>query len=352
MRRLDRYVASTILVTTFAVLVVLVGLDALGALINEFESISETYTLANAVIYAALSLPRRIHVFIPFASLIGTLIALGRLASSSELVVIRTAGISLLQFAVIVFKPAVFMAALGFMTGEYLSPLSEQTAVSYRTSLQNKSSNFIGFGAWIRDDNTYVHVALVQGGGLIFDVTLLTFDDDHRLTRSLRAERGTFLQNHWLLENVSRTHLSREHAAVDHLVTWRWDTSITPELLVLEVFELDNLSVRQLWSYVHYLEEQGLSFKEVEVAFWHKVFQPLTIIALVLLAISFIFGPLRESNMGAKVLTGVIVAVIFRISQDFFNLFGLALHIPAVLSVLLPIGIWAVIGVWMLTRKD
>ena len=95
MAKLDRYIARNVLSATLTVLAVLVGLDALSSLIDEASDITPTYQFSDVLRYVALTLPRRIHEFVPFAALIVVLIGLGRLASSSELVVARAAGVSL-----------------------------------------------------------------------------------------------------------------------------------------------------------------------------------------------------------------------------------------------------------------
>jgi len=350
--KLDRYIAGAVLTGTFGVLGVLVGLDALSALIDEAGDVRDTYQYSDVVIYVLLTLPRRIHEFVPFAALIGALIGLGRLASSSELVVARAAGVSLTQLAIIVLKPAMLVAALGFVVGEYLSPLTEQMAVSHKALAQRSESSFAGRGGtWNRDGDTFIHVAAVQRGGLIFGVTLMTFDQDKQLTSTLRAERGTFLEGYWLLEDVSRSHLTPEQVTTDQLTTWRWDTDISPDLLVLEVVDTSSLPVAQLWPYARYLERQGLIYRDVELAFWRKVLQPLAVAGLVLVAMSFIFGPLREGNMGARIFAGVLVGVVFRISQDFFGPASLIFGFPALFAALIPILVCWFAGGWLLTRK-
>ena len=352
MARLERYIGAGVFTATLGVLGVLVGLDALSAVIDEVGDMRGDYGFAEVLSYVALTVPRRIHEFVPFAALIGALIGLGRLASSSELVVARAAGVSLGRLAIIVLKPALVVAVFGFLVGEFLAPVSEQMAVSQRALAQRSDSSFTARGGtWNRDGDTYIHVAAVQRGGLIFGVTLLSFDDQRQLVRSLRAERGTFLNDHWLLEDVSRTRLTLERATTDRLTTWRWDTEITPDLLVLEVVDTDSLPVRQLWPYARYLENQGLLFGDIELVFWRKVLQPLAVAGLVLVAMSFIFGPLREGNMGARIFAGVIVGVIFRISQDFFGPASLIFGFPALIAALIPILVCWLAGVWLLLRK-
>lgn len=352
MRRFNTYLARSVLGATLGVLAVLVGLDGLSSVIDEVDDISENYRFIDVLIYVAFSLPRRIHEYIPFAALIGGLVGLGRLASTSELTIARTAGRSLPQLALATLQPALLVAVLGFLIGEFVSPLSEQMAVSHKALKQDGQSDFTGRGGvWSRDGSTFIHVAAVQRGGVIHGVQLMTFNDERRLVNSLRAERGTFQGDHWLLERVSRTHLSAERATTETMMTEVWQTEVSPELLALEVVALDSLPTRQLWPYARYLRNQGLMYRDVELAFWRKVLQPFAVAGLVLVALSFIFGPLRDGNLGGRIFTGVIIGVVFRILQDFFGPASLIFGLPALLSAVIPIALCWVAGLWLLSRQ-
>ena len=352
MRRFNRYLGGYVLMSTLAVLAVLVGLDALSSIIDELDDIGEGYRFLDVLVYVGYTLPRRIHEFIPFAALIGALIALGRLAASSELTIARTAGQSLTQLAIATLRPTVLVALVGLAIGEFLSPLGEQMAVSHKALARGAQSAFTGEGGvWNRDGNTFIHVAAVQRGGLIYGVQLLTFDEQGNLVRSLRAERGTYQDGSWLLEKVTATDLGPQRLQTRELTVQSWETDVTPELLALEVVVHDSLPVRQLWPYSRYLKGQGLMYRDVELAFWRKILQPLAVAGLVLVAMSFVFGPLRDGNMGLRIFTGVIIGVVFRISQDFFGPASLIFGFPAVLAALAPIAACWLVGLLLLRRQ-
>ncbi len=72
--------------------------------------------------------------------------------------------------------------------------------------------------------------------------------------------------------------------------------------------------------------------------------------ALVLMAISFIFGPLRSETLGQRIFTGVVIGFVVRISQDLLGPSSLVFGFPPFLAVLIPAGICALAGVWLLRR--
>ena len=80
MRRLSSYVMASVLSAIAMVLLVIVTLDAVGAVIDGVDDIGNKYTFSQVVIYVALTLPARIYEHIPMASLIGCLVGLGVLA--------------------------------------------------------------------------------------------------------------------------------------------------------------------------------------------------------------------------------------------------------------------------------
>ena len=253
-RLLDRYLLETLLWAIVGVLGVLVILDGLSDLIDGLGDLSDTYGFSDLLIYIALTLPRRVEEFVPYATLIGALLGLGRLATSSELTIIRSAGVSMPWLAWMAVKPALIVALIGFGVGEYVAPVSEQIAVSQRALAQRDDPNLAGrYGAWNRDGGTFVHVDAVQRGGLIFGVTLIEFDESGALQRSVAADRGTFQGDRWLLEGVATTEITASGTQVSRQTTREWVSGITPNLLTLDTVEPASLPASQLWGYARYL---------------------------------------------------------------------------------------------------
>ena len=149
MSKFDWYVGKPVLVATLGVLILLVGLDALTSVVDETDDIRDGYGFTDILIYVGYTIPRRIHEFVPFAALIGALIGLGQLAATSELVVMRAAGVSMFRMATFALKPALIVASMGFAVGEFVAPHTEQLAMSYRALAQRSESSVAGrFGAW------------------------------------------------------------------------------------------------------------------------------------------------------------------------------------------------------------
>ncbi|EXF46351.1 permease [Pseudomonas sp. BAY1663] len=351
MVKLDRYIGIHVFLAILSVLGIIVGLALLFAFIDELGDVEGSYGLFDALQYVLLTSPRRLYEMLPMAALIGCLIGLGTLASSSELTIMRAAGVSLGRIVLAVMKPMLILLVAGILIGEYVAPWTEDIAQAKRSLAQGAGeAQSSKRGLWHRQENEFVHVNAVQPGGVLVGVTRYRFDDERRLLSASFARRASYQGDHWQLQTLSTTHFRGDHTEVVRAPEERWDVQLTPQLLGTVVMEPEALSITGLWRYIHYLGEQGLNNGRYWLAFWTKVLQPAVTVALVLLAISFIFGPLRSVTLGQRIFTGVVVGFVFRIIQDLLGPASQVFGFSPLLAVVLPAGVCALIGVWLLRR--
>ena len=351
MVKLDRYIGTSVFFAILAVLGIIVGLALLFAYIDELGDISASYGLLDAGIWVSLTIPRRTYEMLPMAALIGCLIGLGNLASSSELTIMRAAGVSIRRIVWAVMKPMLVIMLAGVLIGEYLAPWSENLAQANRAMAQGGGeAQSSKRGLWHRQGDEFIHINAVQPNGVLLGVTRYQFDAERNLLSASFARRALFQSDHWQLEDVVTTQLQEQSTAVVNSPSQRWDVELNPQLLGTVVLEPEALSVTGLWRYIHYLADQGLANGRYWLAFWTKILQPLVTAALVLMAISFIFGPLRSVTLGQRVFTGVPVGFVFKIGQDLLGPSSLVFGFPPLLAVLIPAAICALAGLVMLRR--
>ena len=101
---------------------------------------------------------------------------------------------------------------------------------------------------------------------------------------------------------------------------------------------------------IDHLEAQALNSQAYRLGYWSKLLQPLVALALLLLAASAVFGPLRESSVGMRVFSGLVLGVLFKFFQDLLAPVALVFGIAPIIAVVLPILICTVFGWWQLRR--
>src|SRR5690606_32248100 len=113
----------------------------------------------------------------------------------------------------------------------------------------------------------------------------------------------------------------------------------------------DEMSLKELNRYIR--EQKKYSQQNTHLyqfAFLQRIIQPFTTMVMMILAIPFIFGPLRSSSMGSKLLVGATVGFGFHIINKFFGPVSAVFQWPTLLAALGPTVIFALVGVYLMRR--
>ena len=89
---------------------------------------------------------------------------------------------------------------------------------------------------------------------------------------------------------------------------------------------------------------------ELSLEFWRKVLQPLVTFSLVILAMSFLFGPMREQKTGQRILIAIGVAFTVDLTQKLLGSISVVSEIPTIASVLFPALLIICISLVLLKR--
>lgn len=350
MGKLDIYIGKQVLLSIIIVLLIVVGLDFMFRALDELGELEKDYTIGPMLIYSAYYVPAAVYEYLPLSCLIGCLVGLGALASGSELTVMRAAGVSVIRLVSIVLKPVILLSLLAMLLGEYVTPYAGAVAESTRAELRSRGTVSGKTGIWHRENNEYVHINVVTPSGEIRGISRYVMNDDNSLSLSSVAQSGVYQGDYWQLQGVVETRFHGDRTDVVNLQSLEWNLGLTPQRLKVLLIKPKDMSISELYSYSQYLAEQELDNDRFMQTFWRKMLQPLAIIGLVLVAISFIFGSLRSVSTGQRIIAGVVVGMVFKISQDILAPFSSIVHIEPVWAALIPIAICALLGGWMLKR--
>ncbi|GAB7218552.1 LPS export ABC transporter permease LptG [Vibrio comitans] len=351
---LDLYIGRTIIGTTTICLVTLVGLSGIIKYVEQLRKVGRgTYDLLHALYFVLLSVPRDIELFFPMAALLGALIALGTLATSSELTVMQASGYSKVNIGMSVLKTALPLMMMVMLLGEWGAPQAQKMARDLRTiSVSGGQMVSTRSGVWAKDANDFIYIGRVDGEELTA-VNIWEYDENKDLMRSLFAETADYKGDHiWTLNDVTTTLYTNEtEISKSKQSQSEWKSTLAPERLEIVTVKPEELSLSGLYSYVTYLKDSEQDASRYELAFWRKITQPLSIAVMMMLALSFVFGPLRSVTMGARILSGVIAGFSFYISSEFFGPLSVVYQIPPMWGALAPSVAFMLVAIMLLRRK-
>jgi lipopolysaccharide export system permease protein len=353
MQRLTLYIAKHITQGILLALALVLAVELLFMLVNELRYVGKgEYSFWQMAAYVGLCLPQKLYQFFPMAALLGTLMGLGTLAQRSELIVMRAAGWSIFQISMSVLKTAFLLTLIAWILGEGIAPFTDKIGNDLRaTALSGGQAMRTTHGTWMRDGADFVHIRSMNVEKRIEGITRYQFDQDLKLTKSIFARYADYVKDHWVLHDIQETSLMPDRVLTEILAEQQWYSVIEPDILgVVGVKDPDQLSIMGLWRTIQYRQANGLNSAILELAFWEKWIQPLTTIVMMLLAIPFIFGPLRQSTMGLKILIGIVVGFGFHTFNSLFGPLILVYSAPPIIGALLPTLLFAGFGGYVTKR--
>lgn len=349
--RFDRYLARNVLGAIIVVQVVLLGLDLVITYINDLGDVEGDYGAFQVLLYLGMRLPWRLYQYAPVAVLIGALIGLGGMASSNELTVMRAAGRSLARILWGAMKPIILVVIVVLVIAEYVSPRTEQFASAWRVEkIQGAGALVTQKGGWQREGDSFYRFGAIRADDTVLDLSRYRFEGQ-RLVEALSAARAVWQEGHWVLEEVALTRFTERGTEASHLDTREWDTQLTPAQLSRLLRDVESQSPSELWAYARYLRDQDQQATQPLLYFWQKMLLPLTMGSLVLVAASFVFGPLRTVAAGTRVFYGVITGLAFKYLQDLLAPASTVFGFSPAWAVLAPTLICAAVGILLLRRN-
>lgn len=354
MKVLGRYLFFAVFYSTLLVLLLLIGLDYIFGVLDEVGSLNETYKLKHAAAYLLIRMPERIDTFLPVSVLIGLLIGLGSLASTSQLTVMRASGVSIPRILFHSAKPAALLIFAVMIFNELFLGYFVQRSETYRWEKVNDFST-LGFrtawDVWLKEDQFFYRVNLARDDGVLLGLSIYELDQDHaELVNYYSSPLAKIQDGQWYLQSVRKVSFDDEKIMESRSEEMILDLPIEQRYIELQSRSPSDIAPISLFNYASYLDEKGQSSGFYWLAFWQKALMPLTVFAVLLLGASFVFGSLRNAPAGTRVFLGIVIGLSVKFAQDLLGPSALLWGFTPALAVLIPAAFCTVWALWQIHR--
>jgi lipopolysaccharide export system permease protein len=352
MNLLTRYLGREIYASIALVLFALLMLFAFMDVIKELSSLGQgQYHLGYVLLFVLLSMPGHIYELFPVAVLVGTILALVQMASSSELTIYRSSGTSLWQMIVALFKIALPIVLLSFVCGEYVAPPSERIAQQTRLKAQNVQVSLREFssGVWVKDDLSFVNVKNVMPDTSLLDINIYRFDETYHLQAITNAKRATFIEEgRWQLDDVMETRFSKGSANFSTLPKQEWRSALSPEIFSVLLVAPKQMSAWSLYQYSEHLRDNREKSGLYEIAMWERLAYPFVLMVMMVLALPFASYQRRTGGVGAMVFLGIVLGLVYHFLGRLFASLGALNDWQPFFSATAMTGLFLLLGMTML----
>ncbi len=283
-----------------------------------------------------LRLPSYSELVLPFAVLVGSIGGFLLLSRSSELVIVRSAGMSVWQFV----APGVAVAVLlGVLAVTIYNPLAA-TARDFGDSLYGeafgknasllKTSNA---GAWLRQDGSdgqsVMHASLAANHGLsLTGVSVLQFDRKGDFVERIEARQADLKDGRWELSDVWVSAVGREPA---HYDTYILSTYLSPTQVRDSLGSVLSVSFWQMPRFIEIADKAGLPATRHKLQYQMLLSRPLLLAVMVLMAATCSLRAFRFGKVQTMVIAGLGAGFAFFMLAEISRNLGLSgLTTPAV----------------------
>jgi lipopolysaccharide export system permease protein len=351
---LTLYVARRFLGATTAMLI---SLTLLVSLFDFIELLRRAATRPDAgfalvATIAGLRLPFVALQIMPFAILLGGMLAFWRLTRSSELIVARAAGISAWGF---LSGPLAVALGFGILATTVISPLSsamlaraERLDYAYLRNTAGLSA-IAGGRLWLRQADRELDpqgVAILSGHPVVdrgaqratgdfvlSDISLWRLAGNDRPLARIEAPRGRLLPGRWELQDSVTFNPDRSGGAVHDQ---QLPTDLTPDRIEDSFASPDTLSFWALPDFIAVLESAGFSAVRHRLHFQSLLSLPVLSAAMALLSAGFSMRQSRRGGVAQMIAAGVAAGFMLFVLDKITNEFGEAGSLPVVLAAWAP----------------
>lgn len=346
LRIANRHIGAAALAGIALAWLVLLTVDTFFALIGELGDIGRgQYQVSDALWYVALTTPKRAYNLFPTSAVVGSLLGLGGLAATSELVAYRAAGVSRLRISAAAVLASVTLLIPVMLIGEVVVPEGEIRAHAHKIQARSGDLALARSGLWVRDGETFFNArkplrAVAEGNQLeLADIMVYEFGVDVGgtvLGRATQAATGFHDGQRWRLQQVSQSTLDQSGVEVKTIPAQQWASNLDPSLLATAAASPSQLGIRNLLPYISYLKANNLDSRPYVAALWQRVAFPLSVIVMALAGMPFLFGSQRSGGLGQRMFIGMSIGVAFFIINKAAGSLGQVYDLNPAAAALLP----------------
>jgi len=354
----DRYIAKTLLTYTLIVLVVWISIYSFFNFLVELNSVGQVgYTILSAFTYIALQLPEVAYRQAVPIILLGCILGMGHLTTTGQLLIFQVSGTSILKITLLTIKNSLIFVFFFISIGEFLAPISSNFAESNRSNALGDSTSYIGQeGFWIRDGDNFINVKKNIDGTLFSEITVIEVNSSNKIERVIKSENALFDGNS-LDMSASEIFSIDGSSFFDGISlkernSYNKTVSFDKDLVESLEKEPEDLSTWTLIKQIRFLSDNKLRAGVFEVELYKRLIQPVTLIAMILLAMLFIFGSTRDVTLGRKIFFGITLGLSFEMLSRIASAMALSFDFNPLVSAILPSIIVMIVSLMFLIQKS
>jgi len=298
---LERYIAKTWIRLLLLCMGGFVGLYLVVDMIERIPRFLRTGGAAGDILqYFIWKLPEMVSRTAAFSVLMATLLTLGVLSRDSEIIAMRSCGVSLLKISLPMLILGFVASLLLLFNAELLLPHTyAQTGMIDRVKIKKKTDNlaFKRNNIWFRSESMILQARLFEPATrTLSGIVVWNVDSSMNPVSRIDADKAVYREGRWVLNSAEqKSFLNHAGFVTKPVKSMELDLNLKVEDLQILDKDSDNMSIRRLKEYAENLRRGGYPANKYLTMMHSKISTPFAAMIMVLLGIPF---ALRNSRSG------------------------------------------------------
>ncbi len=290
---------------------------------------------------------------LPMATLLASLLAVGRLSDGQEITAMRTSGISLRRIVVPLVLAGLVIGIGSVLASEFIVPPSEEAyrqalarTIRGQSTVQRLLFREVDDGI---ESAFFVRRFRVADGEM--EGVLVNQLEGGTLRRVIEAARAKYVNGQWVFEDGVLHSFSEGTTVTSRFDRLRVQLRRTPREVAAEQREPSDMTIRELQTYIRLLQGSGQRLAPYTVELQSKLALPFSAALYAMLSLPLGLRPHRSGRAIGLGLT-VLVLVAYYILSSVTVTLGLNGRLSPVAAAWLPNVALALVGIVLLWRAD
>jgi lipopolysaccharide export system permease protein len=305
------------------------------------------------------SLPGVIALTIPMSCLLASLLGFGNLSSNSELVALKSAGISFGRIVSPLVAAGIFLSIFSFVLNETIVPLSTRAAANVmQYEIAGRTPPVYRDNVFIRDVshgqlNRIVYInRILPRSGEMKDILVQEFTAG-RVSRIIAAPSGYWQDGLWWLRD-GQVFEVKENGMVEMLFTFdrqKLNLDFEPSQADKDSMDPEEMSLEELYVTMRSAEKQGNNAGRLRMMFYLRIAVPWACVVLVLVGAAVGSRP-QKSSSGMGLGLSVVIVFCYYVIMSLCKSLGEANFVSGIVAAWIPNAVFLAIGVVLIRRAN
>ncbi|MDL2264033.1 LptF/LptG family permease [Synergistaceae bacterium OttesenSCG-928-I11] len=303
------------------------------------------------------SLPGVVTLTIPMSCLLASLLGFGNMSANSELVALKSSGVSFGRIVRPLVVIGVFISIFAFALNETIVPLAERAAANVlRYEVFRVVPPVFKENVFIREESEgelkrVLYIGTVRPrSGEMSDILVQEFEAG-KIRRIISAPEGEWVDGEWWLAKgqVFEVEPNGEVRTLFAFDRQKLNLSIAPQDVGSQASDPSEMSLKELYMTIQNARMHGNDTGKLWMLFNLRIAVPWASVVLVMVGAAVGSRPQRSSSsMGLGL--SVVIVFTYYVIMSFCKSLGEAGFMPGVLAAWIPNIVFLVVGV-MLTKR-